>query len=143
MRNMVSKSMNKILPFIVALPVLFACDKPFTLDLPLAVDSHEYTLATEAGEARLFFYTTHAWKISLEPSDCSWASINRTSGSGGEDVEEIIFIYQENTDSDRQVTLVISAGDLQEKIAMSQTGLVREWWDGSLSVDDLVVKPQY
>lgn len=143
MRNMVSKSIKKVLPFIVALPLLFACDKPFTLELPLAVDSHEYTLSTEAGEARLFFYTTHTWTISLEPSDCSWASVSRTSGSGKEDVEEIIFSYQENSDADRQVAIVIDAGDLQEKITMSQKGLVREWWDGSVSVDDLVVKPQY
>lgn len=143
MRSMVSKSIKTVLPFIMALQLLSACDKPFTLELPLAVDSHEYALGTEAGEARLFFYTTHAWKISLEPSDCSWASVNRTSGSGEEDVEEIIFSYQENSDSDRQVVIVIDAGDLQEKITMSQKGLVREWWDGSVSVDDLVVKPQY
>ena len=143
MRCMVSKSIKIVLPFIMAVLVLFACDKPFTLELPLAVDSHEYTLGTEAGEARLFFYTTHAWKISLEPSDCSWASVNRTSGSGEEDVEEIIFTYQENSDSDRQVTIVIDAGELQEKITMSQKGVVREWWDGSVSVEDLFLKPQY
>ncbi len=126
----------------MVLSTVLSCDKPFSLDLPLAVDSHEYNLTVEAGEARLFFYTTREWTLSLDPSDCSWASVNRTSGSGEEDVEEILFTYQENTDADRQVTLVISAGGLQEKITMSQKGLVREWWDGSLSVDDLVVKPQ-
>jgi hypothetical protein len=58
-------------------------------------------------------------------------------------VEEILFTYQENQDPDRQVTLVISAGELQERITLSQTGIAREWWDGSVGVDDLVIKPQY
>ena len=82
------------------------------------------------------------WTLSVEPGDCNWASVSRTSGDGKEDVEEIIFTYDENQDPDRQVTLVITAGELQETIIMFQKGVAREWWDGSLSVDDLVVKPQ-
>ena len=31
--------------------------------------------------------------------------------------------------------------ELQEQIKMFQTGVAKEWWDGSFSVDDLVVKP--
>ena len=134
MKNMVSR---KGLPLLVALFALFACDKPFSMDLPLAVDSHEYSLTSKAGVARIFFYTTRAWTLSLEPADCSWASVDKTSGSGKEDVEEILFSYENNSNPDRQVTLVITAGDLQEKITMSQTGVVREWWDGSVSIDDL------
>ena len=141
---MVSEIVRKGLPFMVALLALLACDKPFSLDLPLAVDSHEYTLTSKAGEARIFFYTTRPWTLTLEPADCSWGSVNRTSGSGEEDVEEILFAYEKNADPDRQVTLVITAGDLQEKITISQTGVAREWWDGSVSIDDLnPVTPQY
>ena len=134
MRDMVSK---KGLLFIAALSALIACDKPFSLDLPLAVDSHEYTLSSKAGEARIFFYTTKAWTLSLEPADCPWAYVSRTSGDGKEDVEEIIFTYDKNADPDRQVTLVITAGELQERIKMLQTGVAREWWDGSTSIEDL------
>ena len=32
-------------------------------------------------------------------------------------------------------------GELQEQIKLFQTGVAKEWWDGSFSVDDLVVKP--
>ena len=140
---MVTNILKKGLPFITALFALFACDKPFSLDLPLAVDSHEYTFSLEAGEARIFFYTTKAWNITLEPADCSWASVSRTSGDGTEDVEEIIFTYESNQAPDREVTLVITAGNLQEKITMCQKGTSRESWDGSFGIDDLnTVKPQ-
>ena len=139
---MVSKIIRKVLPFALVLTAFSACEKPFSLNLPLAVDSHEFTLNSKAGEARIFFYTTHAWTITLEPADCSWATINRTSGNGKEDVEEILFTYEKNAEPDRQVTLVINAGELQERITMSQTGIAREWWDGSIGVDDLVIIPR-
>ena len=138
---MVSKMIRKGLPFIVALLAFAACEKPYKLELPLAVDSREYHLSKSGGVARIFFYTTHEWTISLEPVDCTWASINRTSGNGEDDVEEILFSYDENADPDREVTIVINAGELQEQIKMFQTGVAKEWWDGSFSVDDLVVKP--
>lgn len=138
---MVSKMFRKGLPFIVALLAFASCQKPYELDLPLAVDSHQYNLSTNAGTARIFFYTTHSWNITLEPADCSWATLNRTSGNGKEDVEEILFTYNQNSNPDRQVTLVINAGDLQEKITIFQKGVAKEWWNGSFSVDDLVVKP--
>ena len=141
MNNMVSKMIRKGLPFIVALLAFAACEKPYKLELPLAVDSREYHLSKSGGVARIFFYTTHEWTISLEPADCTWASINRTSGNGEDDVEEILFSYDENTDPDREVTIVINAGELQEQIKLFQTGVAKEWWDGSFSVDDLVVKP--
>ena len=141
MNNMVSKMIRKGLPFIVALLAFAACEKPYKLELPLAVDSREYHLSKSGGVARIFFYTTHEWTISLEPVDCTWASINRTSGNGEDDVEEILFSYDENADPDREVTIVINAGELQEQIKMFQTGVAKEWWDGSFSVDDLVVKP--
>ena len=143
MRNMVTKVLNKGLLLIAALLVFSACVKPFELNLPLAVDSHEYTLSSKAGEARIFFYTTNQWTITFEPEDCTWATLNRTSGNGSEPVEEILFTYDENADPDRQVVLLIKAGGLEERITMFQTGIVKEWWDGSTSIDDLIVKPQY
>lgn len=143
MRNMVSKIIRKGLPFIVALLAFSSCDRPFRLDLPLAVDSHKYEFASQAGEARIFFYTTEAWTISFEPADCSWASVSRTSGNGKEDVEEIMFTYKENRLLTRQVTLVIDAGGLQERVTMVQNGTMADSWGDSLTVDDLVVvKPQ-
>lgn len=137
MSNMVTNIIRKGLPFLAALFVCAACNKPFTLDLSLAVDSHEYTLTSKAGTARIFFYTTRPWTLTLNPSDCAWASVNRTSGDGKDDVEEILFTYEENNDPDRQVDLVITAGDLQQVITMSQTGTARDRWEGSVSIDDL------
>ena len=142
MSNMVSKIINKGLLLFASLLAFASCDRPFTLELPLAVDSNEYILSSKEGEARIFFYTTMPWNIVLEPDECSWGTLSRTSGTGSEAVEEILFTYQENLDPDRKVTLVINAGDLQEKITISQTGIAREWWDGSVGVDDLVIKPQ-
>ena len=139
---MVSKIMKKGALVIAALSVLLSCDKPFELDLPLAVDSHEYHLSSKAGQARIFFYTNKAWTLTVEPADCSWATVNRTSGNGREDVEEILFKYDLNEDADRKAILHITAGELKESITMSQTGIAREWWDGDISVEDLVVKPQ-
>lgn len=142
MNNMVSKITKHIYILFVLMLAVTACNKPFTLDLPLAVDSHEYTLSSNAGQARIFFYTNRAWSLSLEP-ECPWGSISRTSGDGHEDVEELLFTYEQNEEIDRHVTLVITAGDLQEKIVMSQTGLARDLLEGSQTIDDLIVKPQY
>ena len=50
--------------------------------------------------------------------------------------------YEQNEEMDRQLTLIITAGDLQESITLFQTGVARDWWDGSTSIDDLIVKPQ-
>ena len=138
---MVSKIITKGLLLLAAILLLSSCEKKFQLDLDLAVDSHEYSLSSKAGQARIFFYTNKSWKISLEPADCSWATLSRTSGNGKEDVEELLFTYEENPDPDRQVKLIIKAGDLKEEVVMFQKGIAREWWDGSTSVDDLVVKP--
>ena len=143
MKNMVSKMIKNGVLLMAALLILVSCDKPFKLDLPLAVDSHEYTLSAKAGQARIFFYTNRSWTLTIEPADCSWAYVNRTSGNGKDDVEEILFTYDQNENPDREVVLHITAGDLHESIKMFQTGIAREWWDGSVSVDDLVVKPQY
>ena len=141
MRNMVTKAGLSV---VAALFVFWACDKPFALDMPLAVDSHEYTLSSKAGVARIFFYTNRAWTLTLDPADCAWASVNKTAGDGKEDPVEILFTYEKNADPDRQVALVITAGDRQERITMSQAGVARDWWDGSLSIDDLnPVQPQY
>lgn len=141
MSNMVSRIFKNALLSIASLLVFSTCEKPFELNLPLAVDSHEYDLSSSAGQARIFFYTTSEWTITFEPEDCSWATLNRTSGNGQEPVEEILFTYGENVDPDREVILVINAGGLQEKIKMFQKGTVREWWDGSTGVEDLIVKP--
>ena len=138
---MVSKILNKGLLLIAALLVFSACEKPFKLDLPLAVDSHEYKLSAKAGQARIFFYTNMPWTITTDPGECTWAVIDKTSGTGEADVEEIVVTYEQNDEPDRQVTLIIKAGDLQETITLFQTGTAREWWDGSVGVDDLVVKP--
>ena len=140
---MVSKIMKKAAPIIAALFALLSCDKPFALDLPLAVDSREYNISSKAGQTRIFFYTNRAWTLSVEPADCSWGTVNKTSGNGEDDVEEIVFTHEQNTDTDREAVLVITAGDLQERIKIFQPGLAKEWWDGSTSVDDLVIKPQY
>ena len=140
---MVSKIMKTGALVIAALSVLLSCDKPFELDLPLAVDSHEFKLSSKAGQARIFFYTNRAWTLTVEPADCAWATVSRTSGNGQEDVEEILFKYDLNEDADRKAILHITAGELTESITMSQTGIAREWWDGDISVEDLVIKPQY
>ena len=143
MNNMASRIVKTGLPVVVALLSLVSCDKPFKLDLDLAVDSHEYNISSKAGQARIFFYTNRSWTLSVEPAGCSWGSVDKTSGNGKADVEEVLFTYGQNTDVDREATLVIKAGGKQESIRIFQPGIAKEWWDGDVSIDDLVVKPQY
>ena len=128
---------------VLAVFAFLACERPFSLDLDLAVDSHDYTIGSKAGQARIFFYTNKSWTLSVEPAGCSWGSVDKTSGNGKADVEEILFTYEQNADVDRDATIVIKAGSKQERIRIFQPGVAKEWWDGSVSVDDLVVKPQY
>ena len=127
--------------FVFAVFAFISCDRPFSLDLDLAVDSHDYTIGSKAGQARIFFYTNRSWSLSLEPAGCSWGSVNKTSGNGKADVEEILFTYEQNTDVDRDATIVIKAGSKQERIRIFQPGVAKEWWDGSTTIDDLEIKP--
>ena len=140
---MVSRVIKTGVALAVAVLSLLSCDRPFVLDLDLAVDSHEYNISSKAGQARFFFYTNRSWTLSMDPAACSWASVDKTSGDGKAGVEEILFTYRQNMDIDREATLVIKAGGKQESVKFFQPGLAKEWWDGSVSVDDLVVKPQY
>ena len=153
---MVSKIIRFAMPAIAVLLMVAGCNKPYTLDLPLAVDSRDYSINAKAGKTRVFFYTDRAWNITLsyEPATREWASINRTSGDGKEQIEEIMFTYQANPYQERKVTLIIQAGNLQERITFTQKGEggidpdmppfnpedVLEWTEGS-TADDLEVKP--
>lgn len=157
MSNMVSKIIRFVMPLVTVLLMAAGCNKPYTLDLPLAVDSHDYSINAKAGKTRVFFYTDRAWTITLsyDPAVREWASINRTSGDGQEQVEEIMFTYDANPYQERKVTLIIQAGDLQETITFTQKGEggidpsmppfnpddVLEWTEGSSTADDLIVKP--
>ena len=138
---MVYRIMKRGAAVVLAVFALLSCDRPFSLDLDLAVDSHDYTIGSKAGQARIFFYTNRSWSLSLEPAGCSWGSVNKTSGNGKDDVEEILFTYEQNTDVDRDATIVIKAGSKQERIRIFQPGVAKEWWDGPTTIDDLEIKP--
>lgn len=159
MRNMVSKISRLALPLVASLLCLFGCDKPYSIEYPLAVDSNAYNITAKAGKTRVFFYTDRAWTVSLEyePATRQWASLDKYSGNGEADVEALMLTYEKNPYQERKVTIVINAGDLQEEITFTQAGEggidpalppfkeedVKEWTDGSSSVEDLnVVKPQ-
>lgn len=121
--------MNKILSYIgkcavaagVAGLLLASCDdKPFEMDLPLAVTSHKLELAQTAGSTHILVYSTGSWRAEFGKT-VDWASLNKVSGEGNSD---LVFTYSANYGLSRTIDLIISKGELKDTILIAQSGSV-------------------
>lgn len=97
-------------------------DKPFELDLPLAVDSRRLELTQPAGSTHILVYSTGAWTAEFDPK-VEWASLNKTSGEGNSD---LVFTYSANYGISRMLNLVLRKEDLRDTIRISQAGSITE-----------------
>lgn len=102
--------------------MLAGCDKPFEMDLPLAVNSRLIELAKESGSTHIMVYSTGAWTAQLtEP--VSWASLDKVSGMGNSD---LVFNYSANYGIARKVGIVLATAELKDTIFVTQAGFVTE-----------------
>ena len=94
------------------------CDRPFEMDLPLAVNSHKVSLSAEAGSTHIMVWADGPWTASFGKT-IGWGSLNKLSGEGNND---IVFKYAKNFGVARSVDLILTKGSLKDTIKLVQAG---------------------
>ena len=95
-----------------------ACDKPYEMNLPLAVNQHTISLKQEAGSTHILVWSDGDWSAFFDkPID--WGSLNKETGAGNSD---IVFTYATNYGLSRTVGLVLQKGELRDTIHINQDG---------------------
>ncbi|MBQ2703615.1 MAG: BACON domain-containing protein [Alistipes sp.] len=100
---------------VLALPV-GSCQKPYEMDLPLAVSRAKFTVKREAGQIFFIVYSQDKWTAEFE-TPVTWAQLSRTSGGNQTQVN---VSYDENSDLSRGVNIIIRSGNLTKKVYLSQ-----------------------
>ncbi|MBQ7749681.1 MAG: BACON domain-containing protein [Bacteroidales bacterium] len=131
-QNFMKHTFRTILAAAVAAVAVFSCDKPFELDLPLAVNNHKLTLQKEAGSTHILVYANGPWTAEFS-RNIEWASLNKLSGEGNND---LVLSYSANYGISRNVGIILSAGALKDTISITQIGEVAE---GSVSFGSAAV----
>ncbi len=103
--------------FLAAAAVL-SCDKPFEMDLPLAVNSHKLTLSSTSGSTHILIYADGDWTARFGRV-IGWGSLNKLGGTGNSDIE---FSYAANYGVTRSIDLILTKGDLRDTIVLVQKG---------------------
>ena len=95
-----------------------ACDKPYEMNLPLAVNQHTINLKKDAGSTHILVWSDGDWTARFDkPID--WGSLNKVTGAGNSDV---VFTYAANYGISRTVGLVLEKGALRDTIHINQDG---------------------
>ena len=105
--------------FLAALAVL-SCDKPFEMNLPLAVNSHKLTLESASGATHILIWADGDWTAALN-RQINWGSLNKLEGRGNSDIE---FSYAANYGVTRSIDLILTKGDLCDTIVLVQKGML-------------------
>ena len=72
--------------------LVFSCDKPYEMNLPLAVNSHKLTLNSPSGSTHILIWADGDWTAGFG-REINWGSLNKLEGSGNSDIE---FSYAAN-----------------------------------------------
>lgn len=99
----------------LALPV-GSCQKPYEVDLPLAVSRANFTVKKEAGKIFFIVYSQQNWTAEFD-APITWARLSRTSG---DNQTQVNVEYDENADLSRGVHIVVRSGNLTRKVYLSQ-----------------------
>lgn len=100
---------------ILALP-FGSCQKPYEVDLPLAVSRANFTVKAEAGEIFFIVYSQEKWTAEFE-RPVTWAHLSRTSG---DNQTQVNVSYDQNSDLSRGVNIIVRSGNLTKKVYLSQ-----------------------
>ncbi len=104
--------------FVGALAVLSCDDKPFEMDLPLAVNSHKLSLKKDAGSTHILVYANGPWTAEFDRT-VDWASLNKLSGEGNHD---IVLTFSANYGISRTVGIILTKAELKDTIMVVQDG---------------------
>ena len=99
--------------------LVFSCDKPYEMNLPLAVNSHKLTLNSPSGSTHILIWADGDWTAGFG-REINWGSLNKLEGSGNSDIE---FSYAANYGVTRSVDLILTKDDLRDTIVLIQKGI--------------------
>lgn len=105
---------------IMAAFITLACDKPYEMNLPLAVNSHKLTFENTSGSTHILIWADGNWKARFD-RNINWGSLNKLEGTGNSDLE---FSYSANYGVTRSVDLILTKGELCDTIVLVQNGLL-------------------
>ncbi len=111
-----------ITSILVAILALTSCNKPFELDLPLAINSREIDLDKDSGSTHILVFSNGTWNAKFtEPVE--WASLDRLEGSGN---SEIVLSYAANYGLPRRLSIALSKEEHADTIVVNQAGALDE-----------------
>ena len=131
-QNTLKHTFLSVLAAAAAAVAVFSCDKPYELDLPLAVTNHNLTLQKTAGSTHILIYADGPWTAGFT-HQADWASLNKLSGEGNHD---IVLSYSANYGVSRMIGIVLTKGELRDTIKVTQKGNITE---GSLTFENAAV----
>lgn len=105
---------------VLAALLLFSCDKPFEMDLPLAVNSRKLSLGSAAGSTHILVWSNGNWTAELD-RNIEWGSLNKREGAGNND---ILFSYSANYGVTRYVRLILANGEVRDTVELVQKGML-------------------
>lgn len=106
---------KKFCLLLFSLALLCGCAQKVLLEYPLALSAKRNDLPADAGSTNVIVYANTDWTISL--SECDWASIDKTSGSG---LGSFVFRFDENPGPARKALVTVREGDRIATIEMVQ-----------------------
>ncbi len=123
MKGMKSISIkNMAVALVSATLVCAGCDRPFELDLPLAVNSREIDLEETTGSTHILVFSDGKWNVKFTET-ADWASLDRLEGDGN---SEIVLSYAANFGLPRRLKIALSRNDLADTIVVNQSGALSE-----------------
>ncbi len=111
-----------LVSFLSAALAVTGCNKPFELDLPLAVNSREIDLDNLTGSTHILVYADGAWNVKFSEA-VEWASIDRLSGDGN---SEIVLSYAANFGLPRRLAIAFSRNEHVDTVVVNQAGAFSE-----------------
>ncbi len=110
--------LSGIMPLLIALLLMTGCEMNSDMDLPLNVNSNEYTLTSSSGITSIPIYSNGEWSARLS-ENVNWATINRLGGTSNGLIE---FKYAANYGVARAVELIVTKGGQEQIIRLTQEG---------------------
>lgn len=98
------------------------CDRPYELDLPLAVTTRDVQLKSAGGSTHVLVYSTGHWTAHLT-ENVDWASLDRLEGNGN---YELVFAYSDNYGVARKVGIALETAEAKDTVFMTQAGTMSE-----------------
>lgn len=115
MKKVIYNLVKLALVAFLALPT-GSCQKPYEMDLPLAVSRANFTVKQNAGQVFFIVYSQQKWTAEFE-TPITWAQLSRTSGDNHTQVN---ITYDQNNDLSRGVNIIVRSGNLTRKVYLSQ-----------------------